>query len=220
MNLRDAQPALLGWQARLELKFAAASESRTVLAHRRHNGPLVVQKPFYPEGMAVCHAALVHPPGGIASGDQLEVRVDVEPGAHAVITTPGAAKWYRSRGGAAEQSCELNVARGAKLEWLPQPGIVFDGACAKQAHRVRLAGDARYIGWDILCLGRVARGERFRAGEFHTRTEVSSESCRLWNDCAAIQGGGIFLLSAAGLAGHPVTGLFLAAGSEIDALPT
>jgi len=93
MNLRDAQPSPIGWQARLDLRYSASAGERTVLSHRRHTGPLLVQKPFYPEGPRVCHSTLVHPPGGIAGGDRLELHVEVEAGAHAVITTPGAAKW-------------------------------------------------------------------------------------------------------------------------------
>jgi urease accessory protein len=216
MNLRDAQPAEMGWRARLELGYAYAGEERTVLKHRRHSGPWLVQKPFYPEGSAVCHSTLVHPPGGIAGGDQLELNLDVEAGAHAVITTPGAAKWYRSSGEIAKQRCEVNVGRDATLEWLPQPSIVFDGARAEQSHQVRLAANARYIGWDILCLGRIARGERYEHGMFRSHTEVAGAHRRLWIDRAAIAGGGVLLSSPAGLGGHPVTGLFLAAGIEIS----
>jgi len=160
MNLRDAQPAAAGWQAHLELGYAAREE-RTILAHRRHNGPLLVQKPFYPEGARVCHSTLVHPPGGIAGGDRLQIDVAADAGAHAVITTPGATKWYRSNGDVAEHRSDLRLASEARLEWLPQASIVFDAAQAKQTHRVSLQRNARYIGWDIVCYGRIARGERF-----------------------------------------------------------
>jgi urease accessory protein len=215
MNLRDAQPTPIGWQARLELGYATQTADRTVLVHRRHSGPLLVQKPFYPEGARVCHSILVHPPGGIAGGDRLELYIAAEAGAHAVITTPGAAKWYRSTGNTAEQRCELSLARDAMLEWLPQPSIVFDGARARQTHSVSLQPNARYIGWDIVCFGRVARGERFDTGEFRVRTEIVREDGRLWSDCARICGGGPLLSSPVGLSGYPVTGLFLAGGVEI-----
>lgn len=216
MNLRDALPAQIGWHARLELGYSAPTVERTVLSHRRHTGPLVVQKAFYPEGPRVCHSTLVHPPGGIAGGDRLELQVAAEADTHAVITTPGAAKWYRSTGATAEQCCELHVQRNAMLEWLPQPNIVFDGAQAKQLHRVRLGANARYIGWDIVCLGRVAHGERFATGVFRTRTEIAGEAGRLWSDCAVIRGGDSLLRAQAGLAGQPVTGLFLAGGIAIE----
>ena len=85
------------WQARLELSFQL-SGGRTILARRQHVGPLIVQRPFYPEGPEVCHTYLLHPPAGIAAGDRIEAAVSVEEGAHVLLTTPGAAKWYRSGG--------------------------------------------------------------------------------------------------------------------------
>jgi urease accessory protein len=215
MNLRDVQPAAAGWQAHLELGYTAREE-RTVLSHRRHNGPLLVQKPFYPEGARVCHSTLVHPPGGIAGGDRLQIDVAADAGAHAVITTPGATKWYRSNGNVAEHRSELRLASGARLEWLPQASIVFDAAQAKQTHRVSLQPNARYIGWDIVCFGRIARGERFASGRFQSRTEIVGADGRLWSDQAIVDGDGSLLSSPAGLNGQPVSALFLAAGAEIE----
>src|SRR5262245_27058079 len=121
MNLHDlrAVPAAEAWQARLQLRYERAAGS-TRLTRRKHSGPLLVQKPFYPEGDEVCHSLLVHPPGGIAGGDRLEIDVAVGEGARALVTTPGAAKWYRSSGQVAEQRATLAVGLGASLEWFPQ----------------------------------------------------------------------------------------------------
>jgi urease accessory protein len=107
-----------GWQARLELGLAQWA-GRTVLAHKRHFGPLTVQRPFYPEG-GPCHIYLLHPPGGVVGGDRLEIAVEVGEGAHALITTPGATKFYRSAGPRAHQIQHLSVAGGGVLEWFPQ----------------------------------------------------------------------------------------------------
>jgi len=145
------------WHAELRLAFARAGE-RTVLRENRHLGPLRVQKALYPEGDAVCQAIVLHPPSGIAGGDHLTIEVDVAAGAHAQLTTPGAGKWYRSSGSEASQRIDLTVGAGATLEWLPQETIVFDGARARMETRVTLAADSRFIGWDILCLGRAAAG--------------------------------------------------------------
>jgi urease accessory protein len=150
-----------GWHASLRLGFRK-SPGRTVLAERRHQGPLAVQRAFYPEG-DLCHVYLLHPPGGIAGGDRLHIRAQVDAGASALVTTPGATKFYRSMGPDAVQQQCLKVDRGS-LEWLPQENILFPGAEAELATQVHLRGDAAFIGWEINCLGRPAIDERFDSG--------------------------------------------------------
>jgi len=154
--------AVQGWQARLELGFAFRND-KTVLAHRRHVGPLTVQRPFYPEG-GVCHVYILHPPGGIVGGDRLDLCISAEPHSHALITTPAAGKFYRSAGEQAVQTVAIKVAAGAAVEWLPQETIIYDGANLRSAVKVELAAGARFIGWEILSLGRPACGEGFDAG--------------------------------------------------------
>ena len=213
MNLHDLQPAqeASGWGARLELGYEH-EDGATRLTRRQHVGPLMVQKPFYPEGRALCHSVLLHPPGGIAGGDRLEVEVTVGAEARVLVTTPGATKWYRSAGPVARQRTTLVVGAGGSLEWLPQENIVFDRAQARMITRVDLAEGACYIGWDITRLGRTASGERFNAGELRSRTEVQRAGRRLWGDYAQIEGGAALLRSPAGLAGRPVMGTLLVAG--------
>ena len=217
MNLYDLQPAESagGWAARLELGYEH-EDGATRLARRRHVGPLLVQKPFYPEGRDVCHSLLLHPPGGVAGGDQLDVAVTVGAAARALVTTPGATKWYRSAGPIAQQRTTLAIGAGASLEWLPQENIVFDRARARMNVRVDLAQGGCYIGWDITRLGRTASGESFGAGELRSCTEVQRAGRRLWGDYARIEGGAALLRSPSGLAGRPVVGTLLVAGPDIE----
>ncbi|HKQ31108.1 MAG TPA: urease accessory protein UreD [Burkholderiales bacterium] len=203
------------WRAELALEYEFRN-GRTVLAARRHDGPLVVQKPFYPEGDAVCHNIIVHPPAGIAGGDALTIGASVGGGAATLLTTPGAGKWYRSAGPWAEQRIRFDVAAGASLEWLPQETIVFDGALAQLRNEVCLTGDARYIGWEILCLGRTGSGESFTRGECRTRTLVRRDGRPLWLERARIEGGGDALTSTAVLAGHPIAGTLVATAPMIE----
>ncbi len=157
------RPAHSSWKARLELGFRNTGH-RTVLAHRRHVGPLVVQRPFYPEG-GICHVYLLHPPGGIVGGDSLELQLESAPGSHALLTTPAATKFYRA-GPHPHALLRQNLrATDAMLEWLPQETIVFDGAKVKASTRVDLTGESRFIGWEILCLGRPVVQEKFSTGE-------------------------------------------------------
>ncbi|HVB49716.1 MAG TPA: urease accessory protein UreD [Burkholderiales bacterium] len=211
-----AEPVhLASWRAQLALGFERRG-AKSVLAARRHDGPLALQKPLYPEGEGVCHAIVLHPPGGIAGGDVLEISARVGEGAHALLTTPGAGKWYRSAGPWARQSIGFEVARGACLEWLPQETIVFAGALAGMKTEVRLDSDARFIGWEILCLGRTGSGERFARGACRLATSIERDGKPLWHERGRIEGGSPLLESAAGLRGEPVAGTLLAAAPSID----
>jgi len=208
-----AEPLVSSWKARLSLQFSFENQ-KTTLSGKRHDGPLVVQKPLYPEGGEVCHAIVVHPPGGIAGGDELKLEVTAGTGAAALLTTPGATKWYRSAGAWARQSAAFDV-KGT-LEWLPQETIVFDGALGDARYDVDLGAGAGLIGWDIVCLGRTGSGERFARGSFRSSIRVRRQGRLLWLERSRIDGGGRLLDSPAGLAGNPVFGALFASFPNLD----
>lgn len=207
-----ADPLVAPWKARLSLEFRK-SGAKTVLAKRESDGPLVVQKPLYPEGESVCHAIVVHPPGGIAGGDQLALRVAAGRGSHAVLTTPGAGRWYRSAGPCAQQSLDFGV-QGV-LEWLPRETIVFDGALARLESTITLGAGARFIGWEVVCLGRSGAGERFERGKLNIGTRVLQGDRILFIETGEIDGGGRLLQSPAGLGGRSVFGTLIATASGL-----
>ena len=202
-----------GWEARLRLSFVRDG-TRSALHERRHSGPLRVQRPFYPEGDGVCHVYLLHPPGGLVGGDRVVIDVSTEVGAHALLTTPAAGKLYRSAGGLSEQTQILRVAAGGRLEHLPQETIVFDGARGQLSTRVELSGDARFVGWEILCLGRPAAQERFTRGTIGQSLEVSRDGQLLLLERGWHEGDGPALNAPWGLAGWPVVGTFVCAAAE------
>ena len=208
-------PADSGWRARLALRFDRDGP-RTRLAHNAHEGPLVVQKALYPEGEGVCQCIVVHPPGGIAGGDRLEIDVGVDAGAWAQLTTPGAAKWYRAAGRQARQEIRFRVDGAALLEWLPQAAIVFDGVDGESVTRIELAANAVYLGWDIVCLGRTASSERFREGTWRQRIDIVRDGALLWSERAVLRGDDPLLASSAGLNGAPVFGTFVAMAADFD----
>lgn len=196
------------WQAALALDYRL-QDGRTVLA-RRHSGPLQVQKALYPEGARLAHTLLIHPPGGIAGGDALAIDVAVAPGAQALITTPGATRWYKANGRRAFQRVALRVQGGA--EWLPQEAIVFDRADVHSEIDIELADDAAMLGWDIVALGRAASGESFAQGSFAQTIRLRQGGRLHWVERTRLAGGDALLDSPIGLASKAVFGCLWAAG--------
>ena len=128
------------WPASLSLGFAKRQRG-VRLVRAEHEGPLYVQKAFYPEGEHCAHCYLLHPPGGLVTGDQLNITIQAETGSHALITTPGAGRVYKAReqSGVQTQSIHLQVEAQACLEWMPLETILFPHARARLNTRIDLA---------------------------------------------------------------------------------
>ncbi len=204
-----------GWQAHLKLGFTQ-SGARTVLTERSHSGPLRIQKPLYPEGEAICHAIIVHPPGGIAGGDTLEIDVALAPNTRGLITTPGATKWYKAKDKSdATQRVQIHVAADAGLEWMPQESIVFNAAHASSETAITLDDNALYLGWEVLCFGRTASGETFDSGRYRQRMTIARGQRLLWNERGTLTAGGRLMTAPIGLAGCSVAATLIAAGRDI-----
>lgn len=196
-----------GWEALLKLRFARRAE-KTRIVERERKGPLAVQRPFYPEGDEVCHTYLLHPPGGVVGSDSLDIAVHVEPGAKALITTPGATKFYRSGGRLATQIQRLSVAKGGLLEWMPQENIFFPDAQARVETRIDLEPGAAFIGWDIQCLGRPVINEAFSEGRLDATTRLSIDGELVLIDQLCTEGTALVEASA-GMRGYPMQATML-----------
>lgn len=207
-------PVRRPWQGHLELRYGPLA-GRSVPLHRRHHGPLRLQRGFYPEG-AVCHSYLLHPPGGVAGGDELELDVAVEDGAHALLTAPGANKFYRSAGDGARLRQRLRVGPGGVLEWLPHEQIVFNGARARIETEIELTGGARLFAWELTCLGRPAAGERYRAGCLGLALKVVRDDAPLLHERLELGADPRLLEAPWGLQGQPVLGTLLATGAGAE----
>jgi urease accessory protein len=193
------------WKAKLDLNFSKFN-NRTILSHRKHYGPLQVQKPFYPELNGACHVYILHPPGGVVGRDHLNICIDVNPNAHALITTPAAGKFYRSAGPVAKQEQIIKVDSKGVLEWFPSENIIFSGAKAHINTKVELSCDSHFIGWEISCLGRPACRESFKQGEVDQRFEIWRDSKPLWIGRLLLKGDDPILQAKWGLLGFPVIG--------------
>jgi len=205
----DTDTASAGWEARLELHYAPRG-GRTRLVSKHQYGPLTLQRPFYPEG-GPCHSYILHPPGGVAGNDSLQVQVDAQTGAHCLLTTPGATKFYRSADQCrATVSQQIRAGNDAVVEWLPQQNIFFPGANAAVSTVVEIAPGGKYLGWEINCLGRPANGEPFCRGAVRSTTRVYLDGELRLNEQLHI-GSEQALHAATGMRGLPMQGSFIAA---------
>lgn len=200
------------WHASLQLDYTLEG-TRTVARHG-HNGPLRILQSLYPEGDAVCHNVLVHPPGGLVGGDTLDISATVGPGAHGLVTTPGATRFYRSTGERALQRTHLTLAEGARLEWLPLEALCYNACNAENHLTLNLAPGAECMGWDVTALGLPHAGQPFETGRFVQHIEAPG----LWLERGVIDAADHRLLeSPLGLAGQRcMASLFFVTGRPLD----
>ncbi len=158
------------WHARLQLDYRL--EAERCVARYEHSGPLRILQSLYPEGDGICHNVLVHPPGGLVGGDTLSLDISVGTGAHGLITTPGATRFYRSDGPVATQETSLKLEEGARLEWLPLEAICYDGCHAVNRLQLQLAPGAQCLGWDLTALGLPHAQLPFLRGSLEQHLEV------------------------------------------------
>jgi urease accessory protein len=203
----------MSWHACLQIDYR--HDGHGTVAHDRHEGPLRVLRRLYPEGPGICHHVLVHPPGGIVGGDTLQLDARLASGAHALITTPGATRFYRSAGPPAQQQVRAQLADGARLEWLPLETIAYTGCQVRNALHFDLAPDAEMIGWDLLALGLPAADQTFLQGSYLQELSLPG----LWQERGRIDAADALLLdSPLGWDGRRVLGtLWFATGSALSA---
>lgn len=199
------------WHSSLTLDYTAVAQKTT--AHFVHKGPLRILKSLYPEGEAICHNILVHPPGGLAGGDVLDIQVNVAPGAHGLVTTPSATRFYRSDGEVASQHSQLCLQAGARLEWLPLEAIAHPGCLADNRLTLHLEPGAEMIGWDVVALGLPHSGQAFDKGRYGQHIEMPG----VWLERGQVQATDLRLrMSPLGLAGHTcMASVFFAVGRDL-----
>ncbi|CAN5694393.1 urease accessory protein UreD [soil metagenome] len=204
------------WHARLDLDYRCepANGVQHSVARFAHTGPLRILQSLYPEGDAICHNVLVHPPGGLVGGDTLDIAITAAPGSHGLITTPGATRFYRSDGEAALQHTRIALQDNARIEWLPLEAICHSGCLAENRLSVTLAPTAELIGWDVTALGLPSASQPFESGSFRQHIEVPG----LWLERGRIDASDLRMMNGPlGLAGRRcMASIFFVAGSKLD----
>ncbi len=205
MTVAANPAACAGWKANLSLCFTKRIE-KTIISSLSHVGPLRVQRPFYPES-DVCHVYLLHPPGGVVGGDSIDIQVQTLEDSHALLTSPGSTKFYRSAGEIANVTQHLSLQQNSVLEWFPQENILFPGAKVKLQTQIHLSSDADFIGWEMNCLGRPANQERFDFGELDTTLKIFRKGELLLLERQRVNQQR-HLSAAAGLRNYPMNAIF------------
>ena len=202
----------MSWHARLELDYRL--EAGKTLARHRHSGPLRILQSLYPEGDAICHNVLVHPPGGLVGGDTLELEITAEPGTHGLVTTPGATRFYRSAGEPAVQRTRITLTDHSRLEWLPLEAICYNQCVAENHLTLSLGREAEFIGWDVTALGLPLAAQPFETGSLLQHIEVPG----VWLERGRIVAQDLRLLDGpTGMDGQRcLATLFFVAGSKIE----
>lgn len=204
-------PTPTNWAANLDLQYIRSSDGTK--ATWQHEGPVRVLKSLYPEGAGICHNVIVHPPGGLVGDDDMRIRVKVGAHAHALLSTPGATRFYASDVQPASQSIALELDEHARLEWLPLEAIAYPGCKAVNQWQANLAPGAHVIAWDVVGLGLPHANLPFTHGQFRQRLAV--DGC--WLEAGLLDGQDTLLMDGPlGLDGQRALGtMWWASGSPM-----
>jgi urease accessory protein len=166
-------------------------------------------------------AVLLNTAGGLTGGDRMRVEARAGEGARLSLSTQAAERAYRAAEGVARMDLRLSVAPGARLLWLPQETILFDGACLERHLSVALEGNGGCLIVEPLLFGRLARGEEVRDGLLADRWEVRRDGRLLFADRLRIGGDMAAALDGIGVGGgaRAMASVLLAAPEAAARLP-
>ncbi|MBE9241332.1 urease accessory protein UreD [Synechocystis salina LEGE 00031] len=203
------------WQANLWLRYDRPGH-RTRMVECLVQAPLKVQRSFYPDNTGQCQTMLLHTGGGMVGGDRLGYDVVLEAQSDVCFTSASAGKIYRSLGPWSEQRVNLEVGVDASVLWCPQETIIFDQARYQQNFSIRLQEQARFKGWEIVRLGRTARGEKFTQGHWRSSWEIWQGERLIWGERQQLIGAEQLYESPNALAGFTCLGTYVDLSRSFD----
>ena len=200
------------WHAHLQLDYTRLDDK--TIARHQHDGPLRILQSLYPEGEAVCHNVLVHPPGGLVGGDTLNIKVSASGSSHGLVTTPGATRFYKSDGELALQQTHIQLHDRSRVEWLPMESICYNRCLAQNELRIELGADAEFIGWDVTAFGLPHAKLPFEQGRFRQHIEVPG----VWLERGLLDAADTRLMKGSvGLNGHCcMASIFFITGAKLN----
>ncbi len=116
---------------------------------------------------ASMQAVLINTAGGLCGGDDLRWTGQAAASTRLVLTTQACERIYRSLGDDARVATQLVAGAGARLDWLPQETILYEGARLRRSLEVELAAQSTFCAVEAVILGREAMGETARSAILH-----------------------------------------------------
>ena len=171
----------------------------------------------FPRSSSPCEAAIVNTGGGVAGGDSYSVSLTLSEGAEVEATTPSAERIYRSDGPAASIATRLVLAPGARLFWLPQETLLFDGARLERRLEVETSGEAEFIMAETLVFGRLAMGESRIDASVRDSWRVRRDGRLVFADETRLEHAGASLERKAVGAGARAMSTIVASAPDIEA---
>lgn len=196
----EGGPALQRARGRIGLGFTAQGLQRL---RQEGCGRCLLPNAFGGDPVAV----VINTAGGLTGGDMFSADLRLAGGARAVLTTQAAERIYRAAGGRAEITNRVVLGPGASLNWLPQETILFEQAAMTRLLEVEMAPDARFLGLEMLVLGRRAMGEDVTRADITDNWRIRrggqlihAEALRLRCDISALSGRAALLNGARAVA--------------------
>ena len=171
----------------------------------------------FPRSSGLCEAAIVNTGGGVAGGDSYRVSLELGEGAEVEATTPSAERIYRSDGPAAAIATRLKLASGARLFWLPQETLMFEGAALERRLEVEMSAEASFVIAETLVFGRLAMGESRIDASLRDSWRVRRDGRLVFADETRLEHAGAALEHKAVGAGARAVAMIVAGAPNIEA---
>lgn len=174
----------IGRSGELRLTFNQR-DTRTALVENFSRPPLQVMGSMHDAANCLC-TYVVSPSGGIVQNDQYLVEICLNPGTHALLTTPAANRVYRMPTGYATQHVQITLSEASLFEYVPDATILFAESDFRQTIDVTLAPRSLLIFQDIIMPGRLAQNEHMQFRQYASRLVVRDDGGLLLYDNARL----------------------------------
>ncbi|WP_299736771.1 urease accessory protein UreD [uncultured Roseobacter sp.] len=172
--------------------IGAAMVSSKTRAHRsyidglRQSGAL---KLLFPRTTGPLEAILINTAGGITGGDSFTISGTAGEGSELTLTTQAAERAYRAQQTqTGHLETHLTVEKGARLNWLPQETILYDGCALRRRLEVEIATGSRFLMVEPVLFGRRAMGEDVHDIHFEDQITLRQEGTVIYRDGVCLSG--------------------------------